>query len=158
MITVGIGRYALSADESETLITHALGSCVALIIRCPVTKLTALAHIVLPEGLSYDQVGFTHDRPAYFAKEIIPILLKFFIETKQCDKRILMVDMIGGAEALNEGDVFQVGRRNALAILSLLEEYKIKPQKIEVGGHYSRTVSVAIKDGKIDVKRQKMIL
>lgn len=158
MITVGIGRYAISADESETLITHALGSCVAVIIRCPATKMTALVHIVLPEGLSRDQVGFSHERPGYFAKEILPILLKFFIETKQCQKHRLLVDVIGGADSLDEGDVFQVGKRNAHTILGILQAFQISPQKIEIGGHYSRTVSVDVKDGKIMVKRQKMIL
>ncbi len=49
MISVGIGEYAITDAKEEKIVTHALGSCVALIMHCPRTKCTAMAHIVLPE-------------------------------------------------------------------------------------------------------------
>jgi chemotaxis protein CheD len=49
MIHIGIGEYIITDSTDETITTHALGSCVALILYCKKTKHTAMAHIALPK-------------------------------------------------------------------------------------------------------------
>lgn len=35
---IGIGEYAVSNNEEDTIMTFALGSCAALVIYCPIIK------------------------------------------------------------------------------------------------------------------------
>lgn len=111
MLKVGIGEYALSNNPVESIITYALGSCIALIIYCPKTKYTALAHIVLPENRNNYNDDLSIKKPSYFAEDIVPKLLEFFIAEKDCPIGELKISMIGGAESLNKKDVFMVGKK-----------------------------------------------
>lgn len=151
MISVGIGEYAVTDNKDETLVTYALGSCVALIIYHPQTKLTAMAHIVLPKGKS----SF---RPGYFAEKTVPELLDFFINEKGIKKEQLIIHMIGGAESKNKKDIFKVGEKNISKISSILKKNGLKAINNDTGGNISRTVSIDVKDGNIKIKQQNMIL
>lgn len=157
MVNVGIGEYAISKNRKDQIVTHALGSCVALIVYSPETKYTAMAHIVLPEVIN-GQKRRSDSQPSYYASEIVPELLEFFISSIQCEPQLIEVSIVGGAEAINKEDVFQVGQRNVQQILSILLVYGIVPKSIDVGGNVSRTVWVDINDGSIRVKEHTMII
>ena len=45
---VGIGGIAIAVDEKDCIITHALGSCVAVTFYDNITKVAAMIHIALP--------------------------------------------------------------------------------------------------------------
>lgn len=154
MILVGIGEYAITDILDEKIVTHALGSCVALIMHCPKTKCTAMAHIVLPE----QDVSHKPDvlREAYFADDIVPKLIKFFRSRTYCSSSKLKVLMIGGAVSSLETDVFKVGQRNVRKIKSILDDHNLKYDASEVLGRFSRTVEVQIDTGKVIVKKQEM--
>lgn len=75
-----------------------------------------------------------------------------------CKKNLLQIYLIGGAEFLNERDVFQVGKRNAEMVKGILRNYNLIPQQVDIGGNVSRTVYVDINLSQVTVKRQSMIL
>ena len=156
MITVGIGEYAMTNNQKEKIITHALGSCVAFIIRCPISQNTALAHIVLPTLDRNDQFKYLDTKPSYFADFIIPKLIDEFLINKKCEKTQLQVLLTGGAHSLNPNDMFHVGERNLQMIEKILDNYGILPKKIEVGGTKSRTVEVNVADGEVIINSQNM--
>ncbi len=158
MIVVGIGDYKVTNNVNETIITHSLGSCLAVIVHCPVKKLTAMAHVVLPVMERVDQNNYHKERPGFFAEKIVPYMLDTFINYYKCPKEKLQVVLIGGAKHQSELDVFQIGPRNVEVTLKVLKEYNIKPHKIDVGGYFSRTVEVHSIDGIVTVQKRKMII
>jgi len=158
MIIVGIGEYFITNDQDETIITHALGSCVALIVYCRKTKHTALAHIVLPEPSHHSNLDNYKLKPSYFATDIVPELLQYFIDKLKCNKDELEVHIIGGADAISVDDVFLVGKKNVAMIKGILKNYNIKIDYIDTGGNISRTVSVKSSNGFVNIRKQKMIL
>lgn len=158
MLTVGIGEYMISNDLEETIITHALGSCVALIVHCPINKQTALAHIVLPQVENRDKSQQLSHKPSYFADVIVPQIVTFFTEINLCNRSQLQVFLVGGADALNENDVFKVGSRNVKMIKQILRSYEIVPYNIDVGGNVSRTVSIKVNNGQVTIEKRNMIL
>jgi len=158
MLTVGIGEYMISDDIKETIITHALGSCVALIVHCPINKQTALAHIVLPQVENRDKSQQFSHKPSYFADMIVPQIVTFFTEINLCKTSQLQVFLVGGADALNKNDVFKVGSRNVKIIKRILKSYEIVSYNSDVGGNVSRTVSVKVNNGHVSIKKRNMIL
>jgi len=158
MLTVGIGEYAMTDDPNEVLVTHSLGSCVAFIAYSPVTKLTALAHVVLPKMERREQIQYLEEKPAYFGDIIVPRIVEYFLADNYGSKENLQFYLAGGAEALNTGDIFRVGVRNRNAILEILDEYQIRPRGQDTGGNVSRTVSIGAKCGVVTVNCHSMIL
>ncbi len=158
MVTVGIGEFAITNEVEESIITYALGSCVALIIHNPATKHTALAHVVLPNFNRKGELSYLNNKPAYYADLIVPKLVNFFLCTSGCKENQLQIQLVGGADSLNKGDVFHVGIRNIEMIKTILRSYSLAPFKTDVGGNFSRTVQVNVKDGNVIIKSNKMII
>ncbi|MFA9378399.1 MAG: chemotaxis protein CheD [Lachnotalea sp.] len=157
MLTVGIGEYAISDDIEEIIITHALGSCVALIMHSPASKHTALAHIVLPEIGSVERSRLISDKPSYYANVIVPKLIEYFSKYSM-NRNDIQIHLVGGADSLYKQDVFHVGARNITMIKDILRDYNLMTYTTDVGGNVSRTVMVSVKDGEVNIKSQKMIL
>lgn len=158
MITVGIGDYAIADNYEESIITHALGSCVAFMIRCPNTKRTAMAHIVLPETDGTDYYKYIDNKPGYYADIIIPKLIDDFTSNELCQMERLQVSIVGGADSRNPEDVFKVGPRNVEKVNVCLRNYGIRPVLVDVGGNVSRTVEIFVNNGHVEIRRQNMIV
>ena len=154
MIVIGIGDVAYSDDQTEQIITHALGSCVAVIIHCVSTKRTAMAHVVLPTI----QNTTKPIKEAYYADSALKDMLTYFLKDNRCRKSYLNIHLIGGAGLLNEHDLFQVGRKNVMVLSDMLRKNYIQFDATDTGGNYSRTVRVAVKNGKIKVDRKRMLI
>lgn len=154
MISVGIGEFVVTDQKDESLITHALGSCVAVIMRCSCSHVTAMAHVVLPRKSKFSNV----DREAYYADETVHALLEYFTAQLGCPKEYLQVTLVGGADAMREDDSFCVGRRNLEAVRSVLKKRYVRFNEKDTGGRYSRTVVVDADTGKVHVRKMKMLL
>jgi len=158
MIIVGIGEYAITKNPDEAIITHALGSCVAFIVHCEKTKVTSLAHIVLPESRRTVERDLGDKKPAYCANIFVPRLLEFYLKENRSLPHNLKISLVGGSNSRNENDVFRVGARNVEKINEILARFRLKPVKVDVGGNISRTVSVDVNDGNINIRSRDMIL
>ena len=49
-LVVGVGDCKVSADPQSELVTYALGSCIAVSIWDPVSKVGGLLHFMLPDS------------------------------------------------------------------------------------------------------------
>ena len=49
-IVVGVGDGGVSRNPDSTIVTYALGSCVAVILYDPVAKVAGMLHYMLPES------------------------------------------------------------------------------------------------------------
>lgn len=161
MISVGIGEYAITDGEKETIITYALGTCVAVVFYCPYNRTAAMAHIVLPENTEYHSnlsLNVKREKPSFYATEIIPLLVNYFEVDKRCKGKNLQVHVIGGADSKDQNDFFLVGKRNVEMVKRLLKHFNLHILTEETGGHVSRTVSINTETGSLQIKRQDMII
>jgi len=148
-VVVGIGELAVSDRAGEIIVTHALGSCIAVCLFDPVAGVAAMLHFLLPEGAINAERARV--QPATFADTGIPLLFQSAYKYG-LDKRRTIVKLVGGAE-VGEPDrtSFQIGRRNALAAKNLLWRNGVLVKAQDVGGHTARTVHLTVQDGRLQI-------
>jgi len=149
-LVVGIGEFAVSDRGEDMIITHALGSCVAVCVWDPGVKVGGLLHYLLPESRINPERAA--QQPAVFADVGIPLLFKT-LAAHGVDKRRALVKLAGGAEiALLQGSsALNVGRRNALAAKEILWRLGILVKAEALGGNAARTVWLQLADGALTV-------
>jgi chemotaxis protein CheD len=145
-ITVGIADCQVSANPDNLLVTHALGSCIGVAIHDPGVKVAGLLHFMLPDSKMDAERG--KQKPYMFADTGIPSL---FHEAyaRGADKRRLIVRLIGGAQVLDPGGVFNIGKRNHVASRRILWAAGVMVHGEEVGGSISRTVRLEVASGRL---------
>ena len=69
-LVVGIAELAVSQTPHDVIVTHALGSCIAVCVWDPVVRVAGLLHFLLPEAkLNMDRA---RKQPATFACTLVP--------------------------------------------------------------------------------------
>ncbi len=149
-IVIGIGELAATSSEGFAIKTYALGSCVALIFLDPETHMAGMAHVALPDSKICPEEALR--MPGRFADTAIPALLKEMthLGCKECGKT-LMVKLVGGAQVADPNEVFNIGKRNVLALKKLLWERGMGAIAEDVGGTKSRTVTVEVDTGLVHI-------
>ena len=150
-IVVGIGEFAVSNDRASVIVTHALGSCIAVCVWDPAAKVAGLIHVLLPDSrINPVRAG---EQPAAFADTGVPLLFRTAYEYG-VDKKRCQVRLIGGADitrTAGAGTDASVGKRNLLAVRSLLWRNGVLVQKEAVGGTDPRTVAMDVGDGSLQI-------
>jgi chemotaxis protein CheD len=150
-VNVGIGELAVSDRIGDHIVTHALGSCVAVCLFDPVVMVAGLIHILLPESRINPVRAAA--QPAAFADTGIPLLFEEAARQGAQKKRCL-VHVIGGAEVTTTpegGGAFNIGRRNVLAVKNTLWRSGVLIRGESVGGTLVRTVHLAVAGGRIQI-------
>jgi chemotaxis protein CheD len=148
-LTVGIGDCKVSARAGDVLVTHALGSCIAVMIHDPVAKVAGLLHYMLPES-SLDTVKAAA-RPFVFADTGIPLLFHQAYRLGAVKSR-LKVFVAGGAQMLESNEAFNIGRRNHLALRRIFAKADVQVAAEDVGGVSSRSVCLDVETGRARVR------
>jgi chemotaxis protein CheD len=149
-ITVNISDMKASADRDAFLITHSLGSCIGLVAWDPDRIVGALLHFQLPDSTNHGRRA--QENPFMFADTGIPLFLdKLF--ALGANRNRLVVGMFGGANMLDDEELFKIGTKNARAAKKILWQHAISVVHEDVGGHSSRTVSLEIATGVIGLRR-----
>lgn len=149
-ITVGIGEFAVSNDPESVIVTHALGSCVAVCLWDPHAVVAGLLHILLPDSRINGVRAAA--QPAAFADTGIPLLFRtaydYGVQKQRCRVRL-----VGGADISGLGGPGgdTVGRRNILAARSLLWRNGILIDNEAVGGNGARSVALHVRDGRVQI-------
>ncbi|MCK5882640.1 MAG: chemotaxis protein CheD [Bacteriovoracaceae bacterium] len=145
-IVIGIGEMGITNLKEDEIVTYALGSCVALVLICPKTRIGAMVHVALPE--SHIDLSKAEDLPGYFADTGVPHLIHIMKNKGAGDVSEYVAKMVGGAKITSTEDYFEIGKRNITAIKKLLWQNNIQIKGEDVGGTISRTVKLDMNDGK----------
>jgi chemotaxis protein CheD len=148
-IVIGIGDCKVSKDPADVLVTHALGSCIAIVIHDPVAKVAGLLHFMLPDS-SLD-AGKGGQRPFMFADTGIPLLFQNACALGAVKSRMI-VAAAGGAQMLDPNGTFNIGQRNHLAMRKILWKAGVIVHKEDIGGTSSRTVRVEVGSGRVQLR------
>lgn len=146
---IGIGGIGISDTPGDVIKTMALGSCVAVIFFAPQYHLVGMAHVALPDsGIGNERAK---DLPGYFADTAIPFLIREFIKRGVKKRSDITIKLAGGASIMDPNGVFNIGKRNILAIRKVLWQNKLAPHAEDVGDNFSRTVWVAVSGGNVSI-------
>lgn len=145
-IIVGLADCRVSNDPSSVLVTHALGSCMAVAIHDPVAGIAGLLHLMLPES-SLDPAKAAL-RPHQFADTGIPLLF-YAAYALGAEKKRITVRLLGGAQILDPEGIFSVGKRNHLACRRILWAAGVMVHGEDVGGTVSRTAYLEPAGGRL---------
>jgi chemotaxis protein CheD len=146
-IMVGLAEIKFTQSPEDVLIALGLGSCISVCAFDPLTRIAAMAHIVLPES------NDTESSAGKFANTAIPSLIESFVQLGAAASRI-RVAIAGGAQLFalhGTGVRLEIGPRNSAAVKAALEAARLTVLASDVGGSAGRTVHLS-GDGRVRVK------
>ncbi len=148
-LIVGIGDFAVSDTAADTIVTHALGSCIAVCIWDRAARIGGLLHFLLPDAAI--NPARARVQPATFANTGLPLLFhaaySLGLEKQRCRVRL-----VGGAEVTPlGGGLGDIGKRNLLAARSILWQNGLLIDTEVTGGAVPRNVAFRLSDGGIDI-------
>ena len=145
-IVIGVADCKVSADPHSRLVTYALGSCIAVAIHDPVSRVAGMLHFMLPESSGDPDKGATS--PYRYADTGTPLLFREAYRQGARKKR-LVVKLIGGAAVFDDHGIFNIGKRNLAAVKKILWKAGVMVHAEEVGGTQSRTVRMDVATGRL---------
>ena len=148
-LIVGIGELAVSNHPGDVIVTHGLGSCVAVCVFDPEALVAGMLHFLLPESRINRERARV--QPGVFADTGIPLLFQTAYQYG-LDKRRAIVKLTGGAEVVQSASAaFNTGRRNTLAAKNVLWRNSVFVSALEVGGTSARTLHLSVADGRLRI-------
>jgi chemotaxis protein CheD len=143
---VGVADMALSGSPDELLVTYSLGSCIAVIIFDPEACVGGMLHFMLPES-SLDPEKAAKN-PYMFADTGITRLFKSSYQMG-AKKENIVVKAFGGAQMLDPNGLFNIGKRNYLAMRKIFWKNNVAITAEHVGGEVNRTVRLEMDTGRV---------
>lgn len=126
----------MAAFKDETVISTLLGSCVAVAIHDPTTKIGGLNHYLLPEGMPNER---ENTRYGVFA---IPMLIEECVRLG-ANRSKLQAKIYGGGNVISVASLGDgIGKRNIEAAESLLKQMGIPILERNVAGESARTIKL----------------
>ncbi|OGR42491.1 MAG: hypothetical protein A2X28_08580 [Elusimicrobia bacterium GWA2_56_46] len=172
-VTVGMGDYQI-VRHPAVIETVALGSCVGVILHCRDTRITGLAHIMLPAsvkteargadalpaglvqggaGLGFPQASAAKLKPGKYADTAIKEMLEKMLQAG-AKKDKLLAKMAGGASMFTGvgNEWMQIGFKNIAMSKSILKELNIALVAEDCGSNFGRTVEFSTETGKLTIR------
>jgi len=134
----------------DALTTLGLGSCIGIVLYDPITKVSGLAHIMLPDSTQIKN----NANIAKFADTAIDKLI-FDMEIIGARKSRLVSKIAGGAQMFSFGstnDLMRIGERNAIATRNKLKALGIPLLSEDCGLNYGRTIEFYSETGDLHIK------
>jgi len=142
--TVGIGEWIVSSDPADTLKTYALGSCVAVLVYDSKVRVAGMIHVALPD--SAVDAARARTLPGYFADTGLPLMIEE-MKGMGAVRAHVWVKLAGGSSVMDSAGLFDIGKRNILAVKKQLWRSTLGPVAEDVGGAISRTVTMSVSTG-----------
>jgi len=131
-------------QQADSIVTHALGSCLGLMVYDPVSNIGGLLHAMLP--LSKINPQKAEVNPYMFVDTGVPALFKALYDIGG-QKTRMIVKAAGCGNPLGKNEMFKIGERNYTVLKKLLWKNNILLESEDVGGALSRTVHFNIATG-----------
>jgi chemotaxis protein CheD len=146
---VPIGAMATSGSPEDVLVAYGLGSCVAVCLYDPVTKVGGMLHALLPTVPN----GKPASNPTKFVDRGVPLLLESLLQLGAKRTR-LVAKLCGGARMVGfeSNKTLSIGRLNVLAVEAAFKAARLKIHAQNTGGHNGRTVKFYLADGTVTVR------
>ena len=130
--------------DADLIVTHALGSCLGLVVHDPVERVGGLLHAMLP--LSKINPAKAEANPYMFVDTGVPALFKALYEIGGLKSR-MVIKAAGCGNPLGKNEIFKIGERNHTILKKLLWKNNILLDTEDVGGTASRTLHFDVATG-----------
>jgi len=130
--------------DADLIVTHALGSCLGLVVHDPVERVGGLLHAMLP--LSKINPAKAEANPYMFVDTGVPVLFKALYEIGGLKSR-MVIKAAGCGNPLGKNEIFKIGERNHTILKKLLWKNNILLETEDVGGTASRTLHFDVATG-----------
>jgi chemotaxis protein CheD len=149
LITVTIGGLEVTGDREATLITHGLGSCIAVMTYDPGLKVAGMLHFQLPTSTL--SPGRALESPGTFADTGIPMLFErmYALGSK---KPNILVKVAGGGNFHGDSGTFDIGKRNYTMMRKIFWKAQVMVAKEDCGGNRSRTARLFVDTGQTTIQ------
>ncbi len=152
-IPVGIGAMAVSNDPDSVIVTHDLGSCIAVAVYDPVARIGGLLHYLLP--LSRERAPNSRFRDEMYADTGVPLLFERMYALGAAKGR-MKVKVAGGAVISKAAQAAQattvpIGTRNYTILRKMFWQNQVLIAAEDVGGTVARSVSLDVGTGVVNV-------
>ena len=144
-ITIGISEAKFSKNPQDTLVTYALGSCIAVVLYDPKSGVGGMLHYMLP--LSNVSPEKAKANPYMFGDTGIPQLFQQAY-AMGARKENMLVYIAGGARVIEGEKLMDIGQRNILICRKLFWKNNILIQGEATGDVKPRTMYLEIATGK----------
>jgi len=150
---VAVGDMKIGRGD-DLIVTHALGSCLGLVVYDPVQRVGGLLHAMLP--LSKINPAKAEANPYMFVDTGVPALFKALYDIGGQKSRMI-IKAAGCGNPLGKNEMFKIGERNHTVLKKLLWKNNVLLESEDVGGTASRTVHFEVATGQtvISSKGQK---
>jgi len=142
------------SDESDSVMTTFVGSCVALCLFEPNKKVGGLAHIMLPETCGNATSQTTNGK---YADQAIDYLLDT-MQQRGAKLNKIKAKIAGGAQIFKTetgNGLFTIGERNIESIKKILGKHGIQILGEDIGKTYGRWIKFDPQNGIVDVKSKR---
>jgi len=145
VVGVGDGKVGRAGD---LLVTHALGSCLGLLLYDGTARVGGLLHAMLPEAKINPQKAA--ENPFMFVDRGVPLLFEK-VYALGAQRPRLVIKAAGCAAPLQCGEMFRIGERNHTILKMLLGKNGLLLAAEDVGGTMCRTLQCDMSTGKVVV-------
>ena len=135
-------------QKDDILVTHALGSCLGLMVYDPQAMVGGLLHAMLP--LSKINPEKAVRNPFMFVDTGVPELFRKLYEIGGKKNR-LIVKAAGCGKPMGNNEMFRIGERNYTILKKILWKNNIMIDSEDVGGTNSRTIYFDLSSGEVVV-------
>jgi chemotaxis protein CheD len=149
VITVAIGGLEVTADREATLVTHGLGSCIAVMTFDPLARVAGMLHFQLPTSTLSPERAL--ESPGTFADSGIPQLFErmYALGAK---KPSIVVKVAGGGSFHGDNGTFDIGRRNYTMMRKIFWKAQVLIAAEDCGGSRSRTARLFVDTGQVTIQ------
>ena len=148
-VVVGVADMKVSDQTEVILVTHCLGSCIGVAVYDPVARAGGLLHYMLPESkIDHEKAK---SAPLMFADTGIPLLFKACYKLGAKKSRMI-IKVAGGSQIMDPSGVFDIGRRNYVALRKIFWRNNVMIDAEDVGGHSNRTMRLSVASGVLSIK------
>lgn len=144
---VAVGDMKIGRD-ADMVVTHALGSCLGLMVHDPVAKIGGLLHAMLP--LSKINPDKAKANPFMFVDTGVPALFRTLYDIGGQKSR-MVIKAAGCGNPLGKNEMFRIGERNYAVLKKLLWKNNLLLETEDVGGTASRTVHLDVATGQTTI-------
>ena len=131
----------------DTIVTHALGSCLGIAIHDPSSYVGGILHVMMP--LSNANPEKAKANPYMFVDTGLPAFFRKAY-TAGAAKGRLIVKVAGGANIQNmQNDCFAIGERNYTVLKKILWKNGILIDGEDTGGCIARTMYLEVGSGRV---------
>lgn len=147
-VIVDLADMKATNNPGGQMTTYALGSCVAVAIHDPVAHVGALLHFMLPDSGINRQKALLN--PFIFADTGIPLLFRRAYKLGAVKEQIIC-KLAGASNVLDPGNFFNIGLRNHMAAVKVLNQNNVQVQGEYVGGTSGMTMTLHMSTGRVVV-------